>query len=340
MNLLINDDCFEGFKQIKKYSLDLICVDLPYGATELEWDKKIDLDKMWKKLKKISKPNALYIFFCNSKLGSELMNSNLSGFKYELIYEKSFTSNFLSCNKRPLCSHELIYIFKQEERYPDKQKENNLEERKYSKIVKQYINESQKKIDEKMGNMGTHHFFNDSQFGIPTKTNYEKLSNIYNLQNMSDYKTYEELKKNFSMSNVYKYNPQMVSGTPYKSKACEALLPTTKIMKNEIINTGTRHPRSILKYTYDKNKIHPTQKPVELLKFLIKSYTNEGDIVLDFCMGSGSTIIACLETGRNYIGIEKYKYFFDEASKRIEEYKKGNKYYTSVKNDEKKFNYI
>ena len=67
-----------------------------------------------------------------------------------------------------------------------------------------------------------------------------------------------------------------------------------------------------------KGKLHPTQKPVELLEYLIKTYSNENDVVLDNCMGSGSTGIACINTNRDFIGIELDKKYFDIAKERLE----------------------
>lgn len=69
-----------------------------------------------------------------------------------------------------------------------------------------------------------------------------------------------------------------------------------------------------------KGSLHPTQKPVALLEYLIKTYTNEGDLVLDNCMGSGSTGVACLNTNRKFIGIEKDDNYFEIAKKRIDEH--------------------
>lgn len=87
---------------------------------------------------------------------------------------------------------------------------------------------------------------------------------------------------------------------------------------------GYRYPKSILKINKEINtNLHPTQKPVKLLEYLIKTYTNEGDIVLDNCMGSGSTGVACLNTNRNFIGIELDEKYFEIAKKRIEETKRG-----------------
>lgn len=82
----------------------------------------------------------------------------------------------------------------------------------------------------------------------------------------------------------------------------------------------THHPTNVLEYkrVYGREKVHPTQKPVDLLSYLIRTYTREGETVLDNCMGSGSTGVACVETGRNFIGIEKSETFFNIAKERIE----------------------
>ena len=80
-----------------------------------------------------------------------------------------------------------------------------------------------------------------------------------------------------------------------------------------------RYPKTVLKFGRDKQKLHPTQKPVALLEYLIKTYTNENEIVLDNCMGSGSTGVACLNTNRKFIGIELNEKYFEIAKNRIEE---------------------
>ena len=86
--------------------------------------------------------------------------------------------------------------------------------------------------------------------------------------------------------------------------------------------TTKNYPKNILKFDYDyKYQIHPTQKPVHLFEYLIKTYTNEGDLVLDNCMGSGTTAIACINTNRNYICMEKDEGYFEKAQNRINELK-------------------
>ena len=83
------------------------------------------------------------------------------------------------------------------------------------------------------------------------------------------------------------------------------------------MNTGTRYPINVLEFKQERG-LHPTQKPVPLLEYLIKTYTNEGDVVLDNCMGSGSTGVACKNTNRDFIGMELNEEYFKIACERIE----------------------
>jgi site-specific DNA-methyltransferase (adenine-specific) len=120
-----------------------------------------------------------------------------------------------------------------------------------------------------------------------------------------------------------KYNPQMVSGEPYKRNWTENKKNNMNfgIKGVETNNTGTRHPSSILNFQQKwrrQDQMHPTQKPVELCEWLISSYSNEGDLVLDNCIGSGTTAIACINTNRNYIGIEKDEKYYKVCVERIE----------------------
>lgn len=123
------------------------------------------------------------------------------------------------------------------------------------------------------------------------------------------------------------YHPQMVKyeGKPRSNKVKNGTLGeltdnATKAVK-EYKDTGLRYPTQVWKFQRDclKSNLHPTQKPVALLKELIKTFSNEGDTVLDNCMGSGSTGVACLNTGRRFIGIELDERYFEVAKKRLEE---------------------
>lgn len=115
------------------------------------------------------------------------------------------------------------------------------------------------------------------------------------------------------------YNPQFTEGEPYtRKKSSRPSSNYGKYRKVISISNGYRYPRDIVKFKHDKEKLHPTQKPIELLEYLIKTYTNENMLVLDNCMGSGSTGIACLNTNRRFIGIELDENYYNIAKERIE----------------------
>ena len=122
----------------------------------------------------------------------------------------------------------------------------------------------------------------------------------------------------FSKS-THNYFPQMTDGKPYVSGKGTSGDITGNVKKIQTKNDGKRYPRSIQKFCTDKSKSkHPTQKPVALLEYLIKTYTNEGETVLDNCMGSGSTGVACVNTNRRFIGIELDDKYFNIAKQRID----------------------
>jgi site-specific DNA-methyltransferase (adenine-specific) len=124
-------------------------------------------------------------------------------------------------------------------------------------------------------------------------------------------------------NNLTIYNPQKTGGTPYK-RSKRVRHPTNYSDKTMIEeaheNKGERFPTSILKFAVSKKEgiKHPTRKPVALCEWLINTYSNEGENVLDFCMGSGSTGVACLKTNRRFIGVEKNEKIFQLAKDRLE----------------------
>lgn len=116
-----------------------------------------------------------------------------------------------------------------------------------------------------------------------------------------------------------KYNPQMRKGKPYRVKSGKVSSNyDTAFMRSVVTeNKGLRYPRSVIAFKTEKGH-HQTQKPIPLLEYLIKTYTDPGETVLDNCMGSGSTGVACRNLGRNFIGIEKEKKYFAIAKNRLE----------------------
>ena len=126
-------------------------------------------------------------------------------------------------------------------------------------------------------------------------------------------------------ASLMKYNPQMQEGTPYKK--FQKTDPRTGVwdvgnrtpykgVTNN--NFGTRYPQTIIKVSNPNNhSVHPTQKPVELFRYLIKTYSNKDDLILDGCIGSGTTAVAAKSCGRNFIGFETSQEYCDISNKRV-----------------------
>jgi len=121
------------------------------------------------------------------------------------------------------------------------------------------------------------------------------------------------------------YNPQKTTGHKRKVSTAEhkrGCVKTDCYGEHGLVgyDSTERYPRTVLHFPTDKQKcrVHPTQKPVALMEYLIKTYTNEGETVLDFCMGSGTTGVACVNLNRNFIGIELDEFYFDDAAVRID----------------------
>ena len=186
--------------------------------------------------KRVIKDNGAICLFGQGAFTANLIMSNISMYRYDLVWEKTKAGGFLNAKRMPLQAHENISIF------------------------------------------------------------YKKLPT---------------------------YNPQMEQGKPYTKKAVTNGDGNNYGKFNRIgqvhINNGERFPRSVIKISNDNHKsLHPTQKPVALLEYLIKTYTNESETVLDNCMGSGSTGVACKNLNRKFIGIELDENYFNIAKERIE----------------------
>lgn len=125
-----------------------------------------------------------------------------------------------------------------------------------------------------------------------------------------------------------RYNPQGLESSGEKIRKCSKskfgnIDGKRESHKSELVSQYTGYPRMTLSFKKDSKCLHPTQKPVALCEYLIKTYTDEGMTVLDNCMGSGTTGVACLNTGRKFIGIEKDEQYFEVAKQRIESVQKA-----------------
>ena len=165
----------------------------------------------------------------------------------------------------------------------------------------------------------------DTKSNFP-QANYQPLNNIENIIVFSDGYARNFPKGSNKIKDIMTYNPQFSIGKEYKlpkpSKTTEIFGINHKNgqYKHKDKDTTKRFPFLTISFNAlkGKEKQHPTQKPVALMEYLIKTYTNDGELVLDFTMGSGTTGVACKNTNRNFIGIELDEKYFDIAKDRIE----------------------
>ena len=171
--------------------------------------------------------------------------------------------------------------------------------RKYFAKVLKFIGKKYKEINKDLGHRRAEHSFyvNTMQFKLCTEEAYNELIDVYRIGEMEGFISYEELRK-----------------------------VNDKVMKESFPSVfnlweGGKYKSNILRYKRDYDGYHPTQKPVALLEDLIKTFSNEGDTVVDLTMGSGSTGVACVNTNRNFIGIELDEEYYDIATNRIKNHK-------------------
>jgi site-specific DNA-methyltransferase (adenine-specific) len=310
INLMLGD-CLERMKEIPDGSVDMILTDPPYGTTACKWDSIIPLEPMWEQLERITRPNAMIVMTASQPFTTKLISSNINNFSHQWVWDKKMSANPLLSKKMPMKNFEDIIVFCFNYNQHD-------ERRKYFKSLLGYIGKPKSHVI-KDTNQGLDHCFRCSsmQFDLPTELNYKLLTDTFNLKDFYGYLDYSEIQKHLRV-----YNPQMVKrGAPVK-KGFKGRLSEDSFMGAVDIDTrafnNTYYPQSILQISNrQKGTVHPTQKPVALMEYLIKTYTNESETVLDFTMGSGSTGVAAKNLNRKFIGIEMDEGYFKIAKNRI-----------------------
>lgn len=318
-NQVLQGDCLELMKDIPDKSIDMILCDLPYGTTACKWDTIIPFELLWEQYKRIIKDNGAIVLTASQPFTSALVMSNPTWFRYEMIWSKNRGTGLFNAKKIPMKSHENILVFYLDKAEISGRSKEFLELRDYfnNELKESGLTSSQIKL--LLGNdMGGHYFTKGVQWTLPTLSNYKKLqtTGFFKLE-------WNELKDRFdqiSKNNLNTYNPQMTVGKPYTAKQGKQSssfgLDTGNVIVTE--NKGERYPLTVHNFNSENGRnVHPTQKPVALFEYLIKTYTNEGDLVLDNCAGSGTTGVACKNTGRNYILMEKEQEYIDIINKRL-----------------------
>ncbi|MBX7048402.1 MAG: site-specific DNA-methyltransferase [Chitinophagales bacterium] len=303
-------DTIEQMKLIPDKSIDFICCDLPYGTTACVWDIIIPFDKLWEQYRRIIKEKGVIVLFGSEPFSSLLRTSNLDWYKYDWIWEKNNAGNFQLVNHQPLKIHETISVFYNETpnmEFADimikNMKRLNLKQIDVSKLELSRTGGMTGWVTNKM---------NGSQ--LPTKQQWTKICDLFGIENK-----YNEILSTVKKVtyNLYLDDTELILSNKGKAGTLGHLSSESK--RETYIQDKTGYPKSILRYNRE-NGLHPTQKPIPLMEFLIKTYSNENEIVLDNTMGSGTTGLACLKTNRQFIGIEKEKQYYDVAVRRLSEY--------------------
>ena len=317
-------DCLELLKDIPDGSVDMVLCDPLYGVIEksthdlkgwtdkkITWDIPLSADLILGACNRVLRPNGKRVLFSIDPYTTQLICSAPKSmpFSYRGIWLKNNAGNVLGCKKNLVSYFEDILIFSKNSGFAFYDFENTNPLRNWFRQEFQRANISSKKCKELLGNQMYSHYCTDGfQFCIPTRENYKKLQSTGFFQ-----RDYEEIKSE---------NDEWVAKT--KSKRKEYYLRMNEKYPSVFnLRDGQKSKPNVFSYKKEIERFHPTQKPVALLEDLVSTYSNPGNVVLDFTMGSGSTGVACVNTGRNFIGMELDPGYFEVAQKRIEDAQKA-----------------
>lgn len=312
---IYNEDCLIAMKRLPENSVDCIICDLPYNLTDCAWDKSaIDLPTMWTEFKRILKPYNSAVMFASGKFTHKLIASNLDWYKYKWIWVKNAPTMFVHAKNAPMRKFEEILVFSDGsinhptcttrrmkynpqglmscEEYCRNGAHNTYGDRPSRPVVR--VNDGEKPSQLRAGGRGNKFIHNiDKVSGVSLQGG--KLKG-----NWRDGYNWERSSKLKAFGGTYGARPSHV---------------------DYYIQSQTGYPTDILEFNVEppQKKLHPTQKPTDLLEYLIRTYTNEGELVLDATMGSGSTGVAAMNTNRRFIGFETETKFYEIAKKRIDE---------------------
>src|SRR5699024_3521850 len=308
MNNVVNlykGDCLTEHERIESGSVDLILTDLPYGTmkgiadgdtswanTNTVWDSAIDPANVFAISNRILRSNGKVVLFSQEPYTSRLITGAIPNlpFSYRMIWEKDIYGNALFAKKAPLIFFEDILVFSKDS--------GIIEQAEYSTRhpLRDYFNKlidskgiTKSEVIDKVGTSASHFFTNGRQFRVPTKEKYIKIKDIF-----TEIIPYSEIRK------IHE------SFLEARESERERYLKEHAEKYQTIFNLPpcAKYKSNILRYKMVYDGYHPTQKPVALLEDLIRTYSNEGDHVLDLTMCSGSTGVAAANLGRRFTGIE------------------------------------
>ena len=310
---LWHGDCLELMKNIPDSSVDLVLTDPPYGKMKgapisswkarndcAEWDTILDTDKMFAEISRVLRRNGKAVLFCQEPYTSKLITSVPPSmmFCYRGIWLKNCSGNSMMAKTAMTSWFEDFCVFTNKATFG----EINKVTEKMSDFISSFGADKLAKI---MMGEGRYKSFASAKRAVFKKMILPEWNGYDN--NFFDEDMYCYLEKQIEMP--YTFDEYFFIVAEYKEK--------TKSVFN--LWQGGKSKSNVLEYKKDNDGYHPTQKPVALLEDLIQTYSNEGNVVLDFTMGSGSTGVACVNTNRRFIGIELDEDYFNTAKNRIDD---------------------
>lgn len=306
--ILLKGDCLVESEKIESGSVDLILTDLPYGTmkgaaldgwgpNKTDWDDALSPSDIFEVANRILRRNGKLVLFSQEPYTSRLITEahpNLP-FSYRMIWEKDHFANSLIAKKAPVSYFEDILVFSKLGGLENSGVNANHPLKKIFNDARERSGKSKRFFIDLVGSSALHYFTNGVQFRIPTESKYNIIKDHLDIKY-----SYVELK---DIDGEYKRTET--------ERHYEEYPPVFNLWE------GGKYKSNILRYKKDYDGYHPTQKPVLLLEDLIKTYSNEGDTVVDLTMGSGSTGVAAANAGRKFIGIEQDEGYFEIARKRI-----------------------
>jgi 16S rRNA G966 N2-methylase RsmD len=241
---LVHADCLAVLRDLPDASFDLVTLDLPYGAIEVEWDKRIDMVALWIELRRVITDKGTIVATAAGLFSVDMIAAARDIYKYSLVWHKSRASQFVHANNRPLVDHEDILVFSK-------------------------------------GKVAT-------PARSPNRMTYNAIGTVEDGTRINRQRAKPRALGSCSTANA---------GKEYQAR------------KN--------YPKSVQFHANPYRPYHETQKPESLMEWIISTYSNEGDLILDPTMGSGTSGVAAVRQGRGYVGIERDAAYFAHAQDRI-----------------------
>ena len=316
LDTIYNEDCLEGMKRIPDGTIDAVICDLPYGTMVRssygsmeeqfkafrEWDYAIPTESLFEQYERVLRRGGVCVLFSAEPYTSHLRTFKAKNmdFVYPMIWKKDSPGNAFHAKDAPIGYYEDINVFKKSNPIV---RDMNSPLREYVRKLIEFTGKTGTKVKEDMIAWGIaapnsyRDFFSPNAewlFKLCQEYQYNIIIERYGIDKMEGFKSYEECKRLWDESNIGKLGDNVFN-----------------------VPEGQTHLSNVLEFSKDTDGFHPTQKPVALIRRLVLTYTNEGDTVLDNCMGSGTTAIACIKERRHFIGFELSKEYFDKAVRRI-----------------------